>query len=194
ALTRRAEWTTDAGFARQMLRWWRSRRASLAQPIASAANAAPVILIAVDTEHPEDERHPALQRTAAAIVAMYDDYRVLLVSAIRAAPLGEGARLEETASGKHLTHRNRLRAWIAPLALPPSRVSLHVVESANAAATILALANANHVDLIVLGAPSPGERALAWWRSVASEVTASASCSVHLVRVPAREDASAGVT
>ena len=82
-----------------------------------------------------------------------------------------------------------MRAWIAPLALPPSRVSVHVVESANAAAAILGLAKANHVDLIVLGAPSPGERALAWWRSVASDVTANASCSVHLVRVPAREDA-----
>jgi hypothetical protein len=32
--------------------------------------------------------------------------------------------------------------------------------------------------------------ALAWWRSVASTVTANAPCSVHVVRVPAdsRED------
>jgi len=50
------------------------------------------------------------------------------------------------------------------------------------------------VDLVVIGAPSPRDRALAWWRSVASEVTSSAACSVHVVRasthdVPSREDA-----
>jgi nucleotide-binding universal stress UspA family protein len=189
ALTRRAEWTADPGLARQVRSWWRARNASPAA--ARAEPGASVILIAVDTEHPEDERHPALQKAAAAQVALYDDYRLLLVSAIRAAPLGEGERLEETASGKHLTHRNRLRAWIAPLKLPPSRVSLHVVESANPAATILALAKANHVDLIVLGAPARGDRALAWWRSVASEVTANATCSVHVVRVHSREDEAA---
>ena len=185
ALTRRSTWTTSAGFARQLRSWWRSQRATQIPPVRNIATA-PVILIAVDTEHPDDERHPAMQRAAAAIVAMYAEYRLLLVSAIRAAPLGEGERLEDTASGKHLEHRNRLRAWIAPLKLPTARTSLHVIESAGPAATILALANANHVDLIILGAPAPGERTLAWWRSVASDVTAGASCSVHVVRVRPR--------
>jgi nucleotide-binding universal stress UspA family protein len=67
-----------------------------------------------------------------------------------------------------------------------SRVTLHVVEAANATATLLDLARANHVDLIVLGAPGAAERALAWWRSVASSVTANAPCSVYVVRVPER--------
>ena len=62
-------------------------------------------------------------------------------------------------------------------------MSLHVVESADPAATLLDLARANHVDLIVIGAPGPSERALAWWRSVASTVTANAPCSVHVVRI-----------
>jgi nucleotide-binding universal stress UspA family protein len=186
-LTARSTWTEGAGLARQVRSWWRARHTSGAKPAAAASS--PVILIAVDTEHPDDERHPALQRAAAAIVAMHAEYRLLLVSAIRAAPLGEGERLAETASGKHLMHRNRLRAWIAPLRLPASRTSLHVVESASPAATILGLAKANHVDLIILGAPAPGERRLAWWRSVASDVTAGASCSVHVVRVRERLEA-----
>jgi hypothetical protein len=38
------------------------------------------------------------------------------------------------------------------------------------------------VDLIVIGAPGPDQQALAWWRSVASGVTAGAHCSVHVVR------------
>jgi nucleotide-binding universal stress UspA family protein len=60
------------------------------------------------------------------------------------------------------------------------------VAAANATGTLLDLARANHVDLIVLGAPGPTQRALAWWRSVASSVTANAPCSVYVVRVPER--------
>lgn len=187
-LTARAEWTSSAGLARQVRSWWRARRRAPLPANADPSLAAPVILIAVDTEHPEDERHPALQRAARMLLAMYGEFRLIVVSAVRAAPLGEGAHLEETASGKHLAHRNRLRAWIAPLGLPQSRISLHVVESNDPGGTILGIANANHVDLIVLGAPSPGDRRLAWWRSVASEVTAGAACSVHVVRVTGREE------
>jgi nucleotide-binding universal stress UspA family protein len=184
-LTSRATWSRSAGFARQARRWWSARRAAPA--VADTGLASPVILIAVDTEHPDDERHPALQRAARMLLAMYAEYRLIVVSAVRAAPLGEGERLEETASGKHLTHRNRLRAWIAPLRVPLSRVSLHVIESNDPAETILGIGNANHVDLLVIGAPSPGDRKLAWWRSVASEVTARAPCSVHVVRLSKRE-------
>jgi hypothetical protein len=36
----------------------------------------------------------------------------------------------------------------------------------------------------VIGAPAPQSRTFAWWRSVASAVTADAPCSVYVVRVP----------
>jgi len=77
---------------------------------------------------------------------------------------------------------------VEPLKLTASRVSLHVVEAANAADSLLDLARANHVDLIVLGAPRPDQHAFGWWRSVASGVTANASCSVHVVRIAERLD------
>jgi len=184
-LTQRAQWTAGAGIGRQLRNWWRSRGAPspIAAPLA-VTSAAPVILVAVDTEHLDDDRHPALRRATQALLAMNAEFRLMFVSAIQAAPLGEGQRLEDTASGKHLEHRNRLRMWVAPLKLPQSRTSLHVVESADPAETLLDLARANHVDLIVLGAPGQSDRALAWWRSVASTVTANAPCSVHVVRVP----------
>lgn len=186
-LTRRAEWTSAASLGRQLRSWWRSRDATApAAAPPGAAGQAPVILVAVDTEHPDDDRHPALRRATQALVAMNAEFRLMFVSAIQAAALGEGATLEETASGKHLDHRNRLRMWVAPLNLPASRTSLHVVESANPAETLLDLARANHVDLIVIGAPGPSDRALAWWRSAASTVTAHAPCSVHVVRTPER--------
>jgi nucleotide-binding universal stress UspA family protein len=84
-------------------------------------------------------------------------------------------------------HAIRLRHWAEPLGLPAVRQSLHVVEGADAAAVLLELAHANHVDVIVLGAPRPGDKTLSWWRSTASRVTAQASCSVHLARVALRD-------
>jgi eukaryotic-like serine/threonine-protein kinase len=186
-VTERGERASGRGFVTHARNWWRARYRDGALPQRGAAAAqAPVIMVAVDTEHPDDARHVAMQATTKSIVSLSADFRLMFVSVIRAVPLGEGARLEETASGKQLEHRNRLRHWIEPLRLPPSRHSLHVIESDDPAETLLELARANNVDLIVIGAPGPSTLSLAWWRSIASTVTANAACSVHIVRVPER--------
>jgi serine/threonine protein kinase len=188
ALSARAARTEVLGFFPQLQRWWRARRESdrrwLLQPRSGAR--AVVVLVAVDTEHPEDERHSPLQWTTKQIVSLNPEYRLMCVSVIRSVPVRGGATELDTATGKHLEHKMRLRRWVEPLKLAPSRISLHVVEAANAADTLLDLARTNHVDLIVLGAPGPSRKTLGWWRSAASTVTANAPCSVHVVRVPER--------
>ena len=185
ALSARAHRVDADGVIAQLGAWWRSRRRE-ASPPGRASARTPVVLVAVDTENFDDARHPALRDATRAILAVSDDFRLMFVSVIGAAPVGEGDTLEETDSGRVLAHRQRLRHWVEPLRLPPSRQSLHVIEARDAAGTILDLAAVNHVDLIVLGAPDPDARALAWWRSAASTVAANAHCSVHLVRVPRR--------
>jgi len=182
ALTERASRTRALGFAGQLARWWRASRARAPRPATRVH--APVIMVAVDTEHPEDDRLPALQSATRQLIAASADYRLMCVSVIEAAPLGEGPSLSDTASGRHLDHVIRLRHWAEPLGLPESRLSLHVVESGDAAETLVELASANHVDVLVLGAPRPGDKALGWWRSTASSVAADVHCSVHLARVP----------
>jgi len=192
-LSTRAKRTERLGFVTQAKRWWRARREIDRRWLSERRGAARavVILVAVDTEHPDDERHSPLQWTTGQIVSLSAEYRLMCVSVIRSAPVGEGATDLETATGKHLEHKMRLRHWVEPLKLPSSRVSLHVVEALNAADTLLDLARANHVDLIVLGAPLPSRRTLGWWRSAASTVTANAPCSVHVVRVPERRPGAA---
>ena len=188
ALSRRASETQPLGVAAQAGRWWRQRRrdVALAPSVRSGGRRVPVIMVAVDSEHPDDERHPALQAATRQLLSLYPELRLMCISVVKAAPLGEGPDALDTRTGRHLEHKMRLRHWVEPLGFPPSRVSLHVIEGANAGGTLLDLARANHVDLIVLGAPGASERALAWWRSVASNVTANAHCSVHVVRVPER--------
>jgi eukaryotic-like serine/threonine-protein kinase len=188
ALSARASEAKGLGVVAQAGRWWRARRqvGALALPARSASRRVPVIMVAIDTEHPEDERHPVLQDATRQLVSLYPELRLMCISVVKAAPLGEGSDDRDTTTGRHLEHKMRLRHWVKPLGFPPSRISLHVVEGANAGSTLLDLARANHVDLIILGAPGASERGLAWWRSVASNVTANAHCSIHVVRVPDR--------
>ena len=187
-LTRRAARTTQPGMVEQARRWWYGRHVHLpARRLPKSQLAAtPIIMVAVDTGNLDDERQPALQRTTAQILSLSAEFRLICVSVIRRLVAAEGAIDGETASGIYLDHLARLRHWVEPLRLPPRRLSLHVIESANPENALLEFAHNNHVDLIVLGAPHPSQLGLAWWRSVASGVTANAQCSVHVVRVPQR--------
>jgi serine/threonine protein kinase len=180
----RSERLRAPGFLRHVGRWWRGRHRA-PQRIAVPSGPA-VIMVAVDTEHPDDERHSPLLWTTGQIVSLNAEFRLMCVSIIRAAAIGDGSREIESGAGKLLEHKARLRHWVEPLRLPPSRVSLHVVEATDAADTLVDLARANHVGLIVLGAPAASRTRIGWWRSAASTVTADAPCSVHVVRVPER--------
>ncbi len=130
-----------------------------------------IVLVAVDTAHMDDERHPAIRRAVAQIIAPSKEFRLLCLSVIR--PFEPS-----------LDHLIKLRHWAAPLALGRERLTLHAVESDSPPNAIVDLARHNNVDLVVLGAPSAGGRA--WAQSVASAVTGRVRCSVHVVRVPER--------
>jgi nucleotide-binding universal stress UspA family protein len=171
----------------QIRRWWRARSTQLrlnANPEAKRADAAPIIMVAVDTTHPDDPRQSALQRTTARVLSLSPEFRLICVSVIGGGPVPQGAGGADKTSGAHLDHLVLLRHWVEPLRLSPQRLSLHVIESPRPEGALLEFARRNHVDLILIGAPSPNQHALAWWRSVASGVTARAHCSVHVVRIP----------
>ncbi|MCC6609996.1 MAG: protein kinase [Burkholderiales bacterium] len=187
-LTARAEKSGQAGFLEHVRRWWRSRHERAAPRRTPNAQVAvtPVIMVAIDTTHPEDERQPALQRATAQALSLSPDFRLICVSVIPGGPGGGATSEAASPSGIYLDHLVRLRHWVEPLRLPARRLSLHVVEAASPEKTLLEFARRNNVDLIMVGAPHPAQQALAWWRSVASGVTANAHCSVHVVRVPGR--------
>ena len=178
-LTERALRTRNVGFfERTRRRWIASVRPIEAQPVLRPLDQVPVIMVAVDTTHESDERQPAIQRETRRMISLSNEFRLVCVSVVPApAPGAPEADL-------HLEHMSRLRNWTAPLALPDRRLSLHVLVAADAPAALVDFARRNNVDLIILGAPRPKQQAFAWWRSVASGVTANAHCTVHVVRVP----------
>jgi eukaryotic-like serine/threonine-protein kinase len=170
-LTGRAAKQTNAGLISHMGRFLRAHaefgaRLRAPEPLLSRT---PIVLVAVDTENLADERHRLIRAETSQILAQSSEYRLLCLSVI-------------TPSLASLDHLVRLREWVAPLAVPSERVSLHAIESASASDTILQIARHNNVDRIVIGAPRDGGRA--WANSTASSVTANAGCSVHVVRAP----------
>jgi nucleotide-binding universal stress UspA family protein len=181
-LTARATRSGQAGLLAQAARWWRARDIESRRTLPPAEDGGvPVVMVAVDTAHFEDPRHRVLRRVVRQILAVSTEVRLVCVSVVSAGPAPGGAGGESDAV---VEHRVRLAGWAHPLGLPARRLTLHVIEARDAAATLVEFASRNNVDLIVLGAPGPEEMALAWWRSVASTVTANAPCSVHVVRVP----------
>ncbi len=175
-LTERSRRSRAPGLFAQLQRWWRSRDGASAprgRP-AGVTSSAPVILAAVDTVNPDDERHPAIRSTIAQVLQLSRDFRLICLAVVPGGPGGQGDAID---------HLARLRHWVEPFKLNNERLSLHVVESASPAQSIVEFAQRNHAALIVLGAPQPDKQALAWWRSVASAVTANAPCSVHVVRL-----------
>jgi serine/threonine protein kinase len=178
-LTERSRKSDRPGFLAQAARWWRARDIGALQHASRwEADAAPVVMVAVDTTHPDDPRQPEIQAATRRILLNRREFRLICVSVIPAPFGGE----EGSSADAQIEHRIRLRHWTRPLGIEAGRMSFHVLENSDPAESLVEFAQRNNVDLIVLGAPAPDERALAWWRSVASSVTARASCSVHVIR------------
>jgi serine/threonine protein kinase len=173
ALTARATKVRRPGFVAHIQRFLRARAehgARLRSP-GVLLSRTPIVLVAVDTTHIDDERHPAIRSAISQILAPSGEFRLMCLTVI-------------PPSATSLEHLVRLRHWVAPLGLPTQRLSLHAVDSGAPADVIVELARHNNVDLVVLGAPTEGGRA--WSQSVASTVTARLRCSVHVVRTPTR--------
>jgi serine/threonine protein kinase len=160
-LTPRATKSRQAGLIEQTKRWWNARER---RPKRVRLSDVPIVMIAVDTTHPDDETHHAIRRVTRQILGVSSEFRLICVSIV-------------DAENKHLDHMIRLRHWVESLRLPAERLSLHVLESDDPADALVKFARLNNVDLIVIGVRR------AWSRSVASTVVAHAHCSVHIVRV-----------
>lgn len=177
SITERATKKKRAGVVKHVRRFLRARAEvgpRLRSPGPLLART-PIVLVAVDTAHIDDPRHPAIRLAVSQRLASSREYRLICLTVV--APPASAATSDST-----LEHLVRLRHWARPLGLPEPRLSLHAVESNAPAEVIVELARHNNADVVVLGAPLGGGRA--WSQSVASTVTARCPCSVLVVRVP----------
>ena len=94
-----------------------------------------------------------------------------------------GAESEEDIStSQRIKHLVLLKHWAEPLQLPVAKVSFHVLEGSDPAATLLDYARANAVDHIVTGSAPPGLPLATVWGTFATKLVGEAPCTVTLIR------------
>jgi nucleotide-binding universal stress UspA family protein len=172
------------GLVEQLGRWIRAAGyapASAALPSAHVA-AAPILLVAVATQHEDEATLAALREAVGRLLAVPGPRRLACVTVIRPVPELGGSREEETASRQRLRHLAVLRGWAEPLGLGPTQASFHVIEAGSAAEALLEFARLNRVDHIVIGAPAREIPLRGLLGTVATQVALEAPCTVTLVR------------
>ena len=183
ALTERGARQRRAGSVVLFRRWVRARRFEPAPcpPPSTRGGPAPIVLVAIGSEQPDEALFEALRDAARRLIAADDQCRIACATAVPPAAGLLGERPEDTATGRHIKHLVNLRRWAKPLQLPEERLTYHVLESEKPAAALIDYARMNDVDQILIGARRSGTPARLF-PGVSAQVVAEAPCSVTVVR------------
>ena len=142
--------------------------------------AASIVMVAVATQHKNEQRFQVLREVVQRLLASDPDRRLTCVTVVPRASELAGGREDEAGTSQRIKHLVLLRNWAEPLGLDPDRLSYHVIESSDPAAALLEYAKVNQVDHLVIGAP-PADVPLKG-TFVSTRVAAEATCSVTVVR------------
>jgi eukaryotic-like serine/threonine-protein kinase len=182
-LTARAERTRQDSWLTALRRKYDSVALATppAEPSAGQVTAAPIIVVAIDLAEGDESLAALLRVTAEHLLHAAPGARIACVNVLKQSRIALDSSLDEEGRNKHVQRLVELKHWAAPLRLAEGRVTFHVLESPDPAATILDYARANHVDHIVMGA-----RANSLMRSllggVSAAVAGQAPCTVTVVR------------
>jgi nucleotide-binding universal stress UspA family protein len=150
---------------------------------------APIVVAAVDLNQEWEALAEALREEASLVMRAAPEARLACVAVLRTARLALENAVDADGVHRHVQRLVQLQHWARPLDLPSSRVSFHVLESPDPADAIIAYANNNQVNHIVIGSRSASSLRR-YLGSVSTEVVARSRCTVTVVKVP--EDESGG--
>jgi nucleotide-binding universal stress UspA family protein len=148
----------------------------------SQVASAPILLVAVATQHGDEPTLVALRETVRRLLAAPGPRRLACATVIRPVPELGGSHQDETAARQRIRHLAVLRSWAEPLGLGAAQASFHVLEAHGAAEALLTFARQNRVDHIVIGAPARDIPLRGLLGTVATQVALDAPCTVTLVR------------
>jgi nucleotide-binding universal stress UspA family protein len=149
--------------------------------VAAQLSSAPIVAVAIDLGDESAPVNDALRVSAQRLLATLPSARLACVNVRKLARLALDTSLDDQGHNKQIDRLVGLRHWAEPLKLDEQRLTVHVLEGIDPAATILEFAEANRVDHILIGArqASVMRKLLG---SVSAKVAAEASCSVTVVR------------
>jgi nucleotide-binding universal stress UspA family protein len=188
-LTERSDWTGHIPLAQQLGRWVRSVGAEPVQRnVTQQLERAPIVLAAVDLAQEWEALADALRRAAQRVLRSEPHARLACLSVLKTNRIGlVDTPTDEAGRNRHVARLVQLQHWARPLALPPHRVTYHVLEAPDPAVAIIEYARNNRVDHIVIGSRGTSGL-LRYLGSVSTRVVAEAPCSVTVVKV-ARDEA-----
>ena len=153
------------------------KKASIADEIASA----PIVMVAIDLVDGAGALNDELRVTAERIMATLPSARLACVNVLKLGRVTIDKTLDEHGHNKHVDRLVQLRHWAEPLKLEDNRLTVHVLEAIDPAASILDFVEASHVSHILIGARrNSALRKLLG--SVSAKVAAEAPCTVTVVR------------
>ncbi len=182
-----------AGLATRFRRWFKAKGmepAEVVQPSAHLANA-PIVLAAVATRHGNEVLFNKQRDVVARLMAGDNQTRLAVVTVIPPGSVVGAESDEDISTTQRIKHLVLLKHWAEPLQLPLGKVSFHVLEGGDAAATLLDYARANAVDHIVTGSAPPGLPLATVWGTFATKLVGESPCTVTLVRPTAAQLAQA---
>jgi len=166
--------------------WRRRFNADLRQPrkkatIADEIASAPIVMVAIDLAEGAGALNDELRVTAERILATLPSARLACVNVLKLGRVTIDKTLDEHGHNKHVDRLVQLRHWAEPLKLEDNRLTVHVLEAIDPAASILDFVEASHVNHILIGARrnSTLRKLLG---SVSAKVAAEAPCTVTVVR------------
>ena len=198
-LTARALQNTTTPAWQQLLHWFKalSNTPSLPQAIAAQINQAPIIMVAVDVSKRHTELANALRPVVLQLMQANPQARLACVTVLKTSLIAVDDALDAQGNNRHVKRLVWLKHWARALCAPapdpqggkdrptlaPQKLTYHVIEGSDPAASIIAYAQRNQVDHLIIG--SRGSGALRQYLgSVSTQVVAQAGCTVTVVKLP----------
>ncbi|NVO15173.1 MAG: protein kinase [Rhodoplanes sp.] len=175
---------------RKLVRMFAGRRANLApiQPsMATRQSGAALVMAAVDLASGSDPLAEEVRRHVARVLDSEPGARLACFTVLKTKLTGMDDTTDPAGRSMYVNRLVALKDWAAPLRLPDTRVSFHVVEALDPANAILTYAAHNDVDHIVMGARASSalRRHLG---SVSAQVVAEALCPITVIRIKRHEE------
>lgn len=187
ALTDRARRTGSERRPGRLARWWRQLGV---EPAARGAERqlqrAPVIMVALDLSQEWAALATALQAAVGRLLATDGAARLACVSVLKTARIGLDATTDAAGRHLHVQRLVQLKHWSRAFALPPERLTHHVLAAPDIAGALLDFAHGNRVDHLVIGSRGAGSLRR-YLGSVSARVVARARCTVTVVKTAARD-------
>lgn len=145
------------------------------------AHRAPIVMVALPNEDPDDATLVSLRLAAARSLGTRPGARLTAVTVLKTSAFSDEdeSRSETTLHRQHLAE---LQRWAQGLDLSDHQFSSHVLQGSDVARVLLDYAAGNQVDLIVLGAATHGLSTQRFLATVPMRVAMHAPCTVILVK------------